>query len=120
MLQGRLTYGGALSGRDQNAATKTITGLLKLIHPSPEDPGADKLSGTDVWAMMQENHFSVPVAFFAFATCFALKILSNLQLSILPLDNAPAEQLLKKRHGRGIGLRRQPCLKGCLCLLYRR
>ncbi len=48
VLQGRLTYGGALSGRDQNAATKTITGLLKLIHPSPEDPGADKLSGTDV------------------------------------------------------------------------
>jgi len=38
VLQGRLTYGGALSGRDQNAATKTITGLLKLIHPSPEDP----------------------------------------------------------------------------------
>ena len=38
MLQGRLTYGGALSGRDQNAATKTVTGLLKLIHPSPEDP----------------------------------------------------------------------------------
>ena len=37
-LQGRLTYGGALSGRDQNAATKTINGLLKLIHPSPEEP----------------------------------------------------------------------------------
>jgi len=38
VLQGRLTYGGALSGRDQNAATKTLSGLLKLIHPSPEDP----------------------------------------------------------------------------------
>ena len=38
VLQGRLTYGGALSGRDQNAATKTINGLLKLIHPSPDDP----------------------------------------------------------------------------------
>ncbi len=38
VLQGRLTYGGALSGRDQNAATKTINGLLKLIHPSPEEP----------------------------------------------------------------------------------
>ncbi len=35
-LQGRLTYGGALSGRDQNAVNKTISGLLKLIHPSPE------------------------------------------------------------------------------------
>jgi ATP-dependent Lon protease len=35
-LQGRLTYGGALSGRDQNAVNKTVSGLLKLIHPSPE------------------------------------------------------------------------------------
>ena len=38
LLQGRLTYGGALSGRDQNAATRTINGLLKLIHPSPDEP----------------------------------------------------------------------------------
>jgi ATP-dependent Lon protease len=36
VLQGRLTYGGALSGRDQNAVNKTISGLLKLIYPSPE------------------------------------------------------------------------------------
>ena len=36
VLQGRLTYGGAMSGRDQNAANKTISGLMKLIHPSPE------------------------------------------------------------------------------------
>jgi ATP-dependent Lon protease len=43
LLQGRLTYGGAMSGRDQNAATKTLSGLLKLIHPSPEEavPEAD-------------------------------------------------------------------------------
>lgn len=40
-LQGRLTYGGALSGRDQNAVTKTINGLLKLIHPSPDEKIAD-------------------------------------------------------------------------------
>jgi ATP-dependent Lon protease len=32
-LMGRVHFGGALSGRDQNAATKTITGLLKLIQP---------------------------------------------------------------------------------------
>ena len=38
VLQGRLTFGGALSGRDQNAAVKTINGLLKLMHPSPDDP----------------------------------------------------------------------------------
>lgn len=35
-LQGRLTYGGALSGRDQNAVNKTVGGLLKLLHPSPD------------------------------------------------------------------------------------
>jgi ATP-dependent Lon protease len=36
VLQGRMTFGGALSGRDQNAVNKTLSGLLKLIHPSPE------------------------------------------------------------------------------------
>ncbi len=41
MLQGRLTLGGALSGRDQNAAVKTIGGLLKLVHPSPDVPVSD-------------------------------------------------------------------------------
>lgn len=35
VLQGRMTYGGALSGRDQNAVNKSISGLMKLIHPSP-------------------------------------------------------------------------------------
>jgi ATP-dependent Lon protease len=42
VLQGRLTFGGALSGRDQNAAVKTISGLLKLVHPSPDDPVSDE------------------------------------------------------------------------------
>jgi ATP-dependent Lon protease len=41
VLQGRLTFGGALSGRDQNAVVKTISGLLKLMHPSPDDPVTD-------------------------------------------------------------------------------
>lgn len=41
VLQGRLTFGGALSGRDQNAAVKTISGLLKLVHPSADDPVSD-------------------------------------------------------------------------------
>ena len=40
-LQGRVTFGGALSGRDQNAVVKTISGLLKLMHPAPEDPVSD-------------------------------------------------------------------------------
>ena len=30
---GRVHFGGALSGRDQNAVTKTMSGLLKLIQP---------------------------------------------------------------------------------------
>ena len=42
VLQGRLTFGGALSGRDQNAAVKTISGLLKLVHPSPDDQVSDE------------------------------------------------------------------------------
>lgn len=35
MLQGRVHFGGALSGRDQNAVNKTISGLLKLLYPDP-------------------------------------------------------------------------------------
>lgn len=32
-LQGRVHYGGALSGRDVNAVNKTVSGLLKLLYP---------------------------------------------------------------------------------------
>jgi len=32
-LQGRVHYGGALSGRDTNAVNKTVSGLLKLLYP---------------------------------------------------------------------------------------
>ena len=35
-LQGRVQFGGSLSGRDVNAVTKTISGLLKLLYPSPD------------------------------------------------------------------------------------
>lgn len=35
-LQGHVVLGGALSGRDQNAVTKTVSGLLKLVHPCPD------------------------------------------------------------------------------------
>ncbi|HVA47769.1 MAG TPA: BREX system Lon protease-like protein BrxL [Pirellulales bacterium] len=41
-LQGRLTFGGALSGRDQSAVVKTISGLLKLTYPSPDEPVPDE------------------------------------------------------------------------------
>ena len=35
VLQGRVNYGGALSGRDITAVNKTISGLLKLLYPDP-------------------------------------------------------------------------------------
>jgi len=36
VLQNRVFFGGALSGRDINGVNKTISGLLKLIHPSQD------------------------------------------------------------------------------------
>jgi ATP-dependent Lon protease len=33
LLQNRVFFGGALSGRDSNAVNKTISGLLKLLYP---------------------------------------------------------------------------------------
>ena len=36
VLQGRVNYGGALSGRDLTAVNKTASGLLKLLYPDPE------------------------------------------------------------------------------------
>jgi ATP-dependent Lon protease len=41
-LQGRVNWGGALSGRDIEAVTKTISGLLKLLYPDPEMPVPDE------------------------------------------------------------------------------
>ena len=35
-LQGRVYLGGALSGRDIEAAMKTVSGLLKLVYPDPQ------------------------------------------------------------------------------------
>ena len=35
-LQGRIQFGGALSGRDTSATHKTMSGLLKLMFPDPE------------------------------------------------------------------------------------
>ncbi len=37
-IQGRVFYGGALSGRDTNAVNKTVSGLLKLLYPDPSVP----------------------------------------------------------------------------------
>jgi len=36
LLQGRIHYGGALSGRDITAVNKTVSGLLKLLYPDPK------------------------------------------------------------------------------------
>jgi ATP-dependent Lon protease len=42
ILLGRVHFGGALSGRDQNAVNKTVSGLLKLMHPDPQLPITDE------------------------------------------------------------------------------
>ena len=41
-VQGRVRYGGALSGRDTNGVSKTVSGLLKLLYPSAEVPVPDE------------------------------------------------------------------------------
>jgi ATP-dependent Lon protease len=38
VLQGRVNWGGALSGRDIEAVNKTVSGLVKLIFPDPDIP----------------------------------------------------------------------------------
>jgi ATP-dependent Lon protease len=42
ILQGRVNWGGALSGRDIEAVNKTISGLIKLIFPNPDMPIPDE------------------------------------------------------------------------------
>jgi ATP-dependent Lon protease len=41
-MQGRVFLGGALSGRDINAVNKTVSGLLKLLHPNGEEAVSDE------------------------------------------------------------------------------
>ena len=41
-LQGRVHFGGSLSGRDTNAVNKTISGLLKLIYPDMHSEVSDE------------------------------------------------------------------------------
>ncbi|WP_029890492.1 BREX system Lon protease-like protein BrxL [Polycyclovorans algicola] len=42
LLQGRVQFGGALSGRDTTAVNKTVSGLLKLLYPvAQEVPDVD-------------------------------------------------------------------------------
>lgn len=48
-IQGRVTYGYALSGRDTNAVNKTVSGLLKLLYPST---GGVEIPDEDIeWAV---------------------------------------------------------------------
>ncbi len=42
VMQGRVHLGGALSGRDIEAVTKTVSGLTKLLFPDPEMPVPDE------------------------------------------------------------------------------
>lgn len=41
-IQGRVNYGGALSGRDTTAVNRTVNGLLKLIYPNREQEICDE------------------------------------------------------------------------------
>ncbi len=41
VLQGRVSFGAALSGRDVRAVQKTVSGLLKLLYPDPAMPVSD-------------------------------------------------------------------------------
>lgn len=41
-LQGRVNWGGALSGRDIEAVSKTVSGLIKLLYPDPGMPIPDE------------------------------------------------------------------------------
>jgi ATP-dependent Lon protease len=41
VMQGRLRFGGALSGRDIEAVSKTVSGLAKLLYPDPSVPIPD-------------------------------------------------------------------------------
>lgn len=43
-MQNRISYGGALSGRDVNATNKTVSGLLKLLFPG----GTEDISDEDL------------------------------------------------------------------------
>ncbi|PLW83360.1 BREX system Lon protease-like protein BrxL [Kineobactrum sediminis] len=49
-LQGRVHFGGALSGRDVNGVNKTVSGLLKLLYPGME---SDVSSEDLEWAVRQ-------------------------------------------------------------------
>jgi ATP-dependent Lon protease len=42
LWQPRVQFGGALSGRDTTAVTKTVDGLLKLLYPGTEEAPADE------------------------------------------------------------------------------
>lgn len=47
LLQNKVFFGGALSGRDTNAVNKTVSGLLKLLYP-----GGNDVSDEDIeWAV---------------------------------------------------------------------
>ena len=42
VLQNRVMFGGALSGRDVTAVQKTVSGLLKLLYPDPDTSISDE------------------------------------------------------------------------------
>ena len=62
ILQGRVFFGGALSGRDVNAVNKTVSGLLKLLYPGqgwislkPISNGCTDRSGSGAGSRSNKN-----------------------------------------------------------------
>lgn len=53
VLQGRVNYGGALSGRDITAVDRTVSGLLKLLYPDSEMPVPDEEVADTVRAALE-------------------------------------------------------------------
>lgn len=43
VLQGRVHFGGSLSGRDTTGVQKTVSGLVKLMSPNPDVPVSDEV-----------------------------------------------------------------------------
>jgi ATP-dependent Lon protease len=69
-LQGRVRWGGALSGRDLNGVNKTVSGLLKLLYPdagrrmSDEDAGVGRALGAGSASRVKEQQKRIGAAEF--------------------------------------------------------
>jgi ATP-dependent Lon protease len=74
ILQGRIHFGGALSGRDTNAVHKTMSGLLKLMYPQPLEPERGRLGpGGDALGAGRPDSQEIPDQAIEWAARLALE-----------------------------------------------